>query len=129
MHFRNFKDSESNNESNIAINNNNNNYYSTIRPLNNNQESKKISNHGCFLLCSNGYTWNSNLANEDKFCSTKSFCIKTGSTVVIVYNKNKLHFNIGKHNIVLNNVYASNNKYLNPCIMMNKYGDEAIIGI
>jgi hypothetical protein len=87
-----------------------------------------FSNHGAFLLSTNGYLWNCN-KKEENDAQVKIGLNKTDNEAKMKYSfKDKeLHFYFNKKFVTkLTNVYAPPGSTLVPCIVFNYSGDEII---
>lgn len=83
--------------------------------------------HGCFLLSSNGYSWNNNIDSENNVMVSQFPGVPVGSTVDLIYSRNtqELEIRVGMNfKIVLTNVTDQTGGYIVPCVIMMTYEDE-----
>lgn len=83
--------------------------------------------HGCFLLSSNGYSWNNNVESENNVIVSQFPGIVLGSTVDLIYSRvnQELEIRIGvSFKMVLTNVTDLTGGYIVPCVIMMAYEDE-----
>jgi hypothetical protein len=82
--------------------------------------------HGCYLISSNGYSWNSHLCDENNLALGCDFpSIENGDILHFYYEAEKaqLFFDFKGSRFVLSEV-TSKDLSLSPCVLFLNYGDE-----
>lgn len=81
--------------------------------------------HGCFLVSSNGFLWNSNLKSQNNSKVPEFIELGTGESMKLKYNRtlNTLEISYSKIFIRLESV-SSDKDDLYPCVIMMGNGDE-----